>query len=130
MTRGTKKKISTRSEEYIINKKHLGEEPTFNKPLTRIDYINALNWYNYMCSTSDAREYIITYLKNNGKIEDAKRIKGVSDTWIPNTVAWVCRLISRGFVLPVEPSGYIESRIRETLKRVTEVKEEIGRAHV
>ena len=124
MARGTKKKISTRSEEYIINKKHLGEEPTFTKPLTRIDYANALNWYNYMCNSSDAREYITTYLKNIGRPEDAKRLKAVSDTWIPNTVAWVCRLITRGYVLPVEPSGFIDGRIRETLDRATEVKED------
>lgn len=122
MARGTK--IKTRSEEYIVNKKHLGDEPIFTKPLTNIEYASALNWYNYMCNSSDAREYINTYLKNLGRVEDVKRLKGVSDIWIPTTLAWTCRLISRGCKLPIEPSGYIEQRIRETLDRAVEVKEE------
>lgn len=124
MARGTTKKKNTRSEEYIINKKHLGEEPTFTKPLSKVEYTQALNWYNYMCTTSDAREYITTYLKNMGRVEDAKRLKRVSDTWIPTTIGWVCRLVTRGFVLPVEPSGYIEERIRDVLKRRVEAETE------
>lgn len=115
---------STRSEQYIINKKHLGDEPVFTKPLSKMDYINALNWYNYMCTNSEAKDYIVTYLKNLGRINDAKKIKSVPDSLIPTTVAWVCRLLSRGFTLPIDTQDYINDRIKETYKYVQETKEE------
>jgi hypothetical protein len=115
---------TTRSEQYIINKKHLGDEPVFTKPLTKLDYMGALNWYNYMCTNSEAKEYIVDYLKNMGRVADAKKIKSVPDSLIPTTVAWVCRLLSRGFTLPTDTQDYINDRIKETYKYIQEPKEE------
>jgi len=114
----------TKSEAYIVNKKHLGDEPNFTKPLSKTDYINALNWYNYMCTNSEAKEYIVTYLKNLGRVDDAKKIKSVPDSLIPTTVAWVCRLLSRGAKLPTDTQDYINDRIKDTYKYVQETKEE------
>ena len=114
----------TKSEAYIVNKKHLGDEPVFTQPLTRIEYMEALNWYNYMCSNSEAKEYIITYLKNLGRVADAKKIKSVPDSLIPTTVAWVCRLLSRGFKLPTDTQDYINERIKDSYKYIQEAKEE------
>jgi hypothetical protein len=115
---------TTRSEQYIINKKHLGDEPIFTKPLTKVDYIYALNWYNYMCTNTEAKEYIIDYLKNLGRVNDAKKIKSVPDSLIPTTVAWVCRLLARGCKLPTETQDYINDRIKQTYKYIQEPKEE------
>lgn len=119
-----KPKTTTRTEQYVINKKYLGDEPTFTKPLTKIDYINALNWYSYMCDVGDAKEYISEYLTNLGRINDAKRIKSIPDLWIPTTVAWICRLLTKGFKLPTECSGYIGERIGVILNYSVEEKEE------
>lgn len=118
------KTTTTRTEQYVINKKYLGDEPTFTKPLTKIDYINALNWYSYMCDVGDAKEYISEYLTNLGRINDAKRIKSIPDLWIPTTVAWICRLLTKGFKLPTECSGYIGERIGVILNYSVEEKEE------
>ena len=114
----------TRSEAYLVNKKYMGDEPIFTKPLTKIEYMNALNWYNAMCTSSEAKEYIVTYLKNLGRVNDAKKIKSVPDSLIPTTVAWVCRLISRGVTLPTDTQDYINDRIKDTYKYVQEPKEE------
>ena len=86
---------TTKSEEYIINKKYLGDEPVFTKKLSQVDFINALNWYGYMCNTDDAREYIMDYMKANGYANDAKRIKSIPDLYINLTLAWICRLLQR-----------------------------------
>lgn len=110
----------TKSEAYIVNKKHLGDEPIFTKPLTQLDYMNALNWYNYMCSSSEAKEYIITYLKNLGRINDVKKIKSVPDNLVPTTVAWICRLLSKGYKLPTDTKEYIEERIKDSYKYIKE----------
>lgn len=115
---------TTNTEQYVINKKYLGDEPVYTKPLTKLDYIQALNWYSYMCDVSDAKEYVSEYLNNLGRVNDGKRIKTVPDLWFPTTVAWVCRLITRGFVLPVECSGYIEDRLGVVLNFSDEEKTE------
>ena len=115
---------TTRSEQYIINKKHLGDEPTFTNPLTKLQYMDALNWYNYMCTNSEAKEYIITYLKNLGRVAEAKKFKSVPDSLVPTTVAWVCRLLSKGYKLPTDTTEYINDRIKESYKYVQEPKEE------
>ena len=124
--RKQKKAKITRNESYLVNLKYLGEEPTFTKPLTTSDYSRALNWYNYMCDNNDAREYIETYLKQNNRNAEAKQLKRVSDTWLPTTVAWVCRMLSKGYQLPDSAKPYVEQRLKQTLARATkeEPKEE------
>lgn len=116
----------SRSESYLVNLKYMGDEPVFTKPLTEGEYGRALNWYNCMCDNSDAREYIETYLKENNRHAEAKKLKRVSDTWLPTTVAWVCRMLSKGYKLPASSKTFIEQRLTETLARVSkdEPKEE------
>jgi hypothetical protein len=114
----------TKSEAYLVNKKYMGDEPVYTKPLTKLEYALALNWYNAMCSNSEAKEFIVTYLKNLGRVDDAKKIKSVPDSLIPTTVAWVCRLLSRGAKLPTDTQDYINDRIKDTYKYVQETKEE------
>jgi hypothetical protein len=117
-----KKARVTRSEAYLVNLKYMGDEPVFTKPLTQTEYVRALNWYNSMCDTNDAREYIETYLKNTNRAELVKQLKRVPDTWVPSTVAWVCRLLSKGYTLPSDSAKYVEDRLKEVLLKA--VKEE------
>ena len=114
----------TKSEAYIVNKKHLGDEPVFTKALTQLDYMTALNWYNYMCTNTEAKEYIITYLKNLGRVEEAKKFKSVPDSLVPTTVAWICRLLSKGYKLPTDTKEYINSRINDSYKYIKETEED------
>lgn len=114
----------TKSEAYIVNKKHLGDEPIFTNALTQLDYMTALNWYNYMCTNIEAKEYIITYLKNLGRVEEAKKFKSVPDSLVPTTVAWICRLLSKGYKLPTDTQEYVNSRIKESYKYIKETVEE------
>ena len=85
-----KKQKTTRvskSESYLVNLKYLGEEPSFGKMLTQSEYLTALNWYNYMCETKDAREYIETYLKNTNRLAELKKFKQVPDNMVNKTSA-------------------------------------------
>jgi hypothetical protein len=109
----------TRSEAYLVNLKYLGDEPTFTKPLTQAEYGKALSWYNYMCTNSEAREYLTDYLKANGFASHAKELKRVPDTWIPSTAAWAARLIMRGYMLPDNgvTTSFIDEQIKEALTR-------------
>lgn len=105
----------TRSEEYIINSKYLGEEPSFpnNSALTTIEYVKALNWYNYMCTTNDAREYLNDYFLAENRHDDIKKLNRVSDTWLSNTLGWIARLLSQGVNLPIETITFFNKKIKE-----------------
>lgn len=114
----TKKKARvTKSETYLVNYKYLGDEPTLKDNFTQTQYASALTWYNYMCSTNDAREYIETYLKNSNRIAEVKRIKSIPDTWVPTTAAWVCRIISRGTKLPQQSIDFVEKALKHSLSK-------------
>ena len=55
-----KKSRVSRTEEYMVNLKYLGDEPRYNgETLTDLQLSTAYTWYSYMCSASDARGYII-----------------------------------------------------------------------
>jgi len=118
----TKPRVS-RTEAYLINSKYLGDEPEFKDPLTDTQYGKALTWYNYMCTNDDAREYITTYLTQMGRQQEAKKLRLVSDAWLPVTVGWVCRLLTRNCILPTNAEDFIDKRLQETLARV-EVKDD------
>lgn len=124
----TKKKIrTTKTETYLINQKYLGDEPSFKNEYTLAEYARALNWYNSMCTISDAREYIETYFKNVGRDKDLKKFKTVSDAWVPITAAWICRLINRGVKISDSSKKYLENKLNETISKhsSSEKKEEI-----
>jgi hypothetical protein len=110
----------TRSETYLVNKKWLGEEPVFTKPVTNVEFIKALSWYNSMCTNDEAREYMDTYLMNLGRNAELKVLKRVSDTWFPNSAAWAARMISKGYQLPETTKQYIDTKLKEVYARATE----------
>ena len=83
----------SRSEQYIVNRKYLGDEPLM---VGEINISQCFTWYNYMCNANDARDYLKEYFKNTGKPELAKKLSRISDNDIPLTAAWIARMISRG----------------------------------
>jgi len=102
----------TRSEQYLVNVKYLGDEPT----ATQIgnSTIRSLNWYNAMCSKEEAREYMASYLAAHNRKEDLQRLKKVSDTWLPLTACWLSRM---SLAVPmVAQANNWDSQINEFLK--------------
>jgi hypothetical protein len=122
----TKKKVrTTKTETYLINHKYLGDEPIFKPQFSEAEYARALNWYNSMSTVNEAREYIETYLKNVGRVEEAKKFKSVSDTWIPLTAAWIARMIGRGIKVSDKSKQYMENKFLETLSLRCSVSEKV-----
>lgn len=120
----TKKPVSTsRAASSIFDMKHVGPEPVFNVPLlTSSDCGRAFNWYNYMCTSSDAREYIETWLKKEGRLAELKLLKSVSDVWVSTTCGWICRLRNRGYEIPEVTSNFFEKAFADSLKKATVTK--------
>lgn len=126
-----KKNKITKDQNYLINVKYIGPEPEFVGEYSKSDLIKALNWYNYMSNTNEAKDYINGYLKSFDRNQEIKKFKGVPDNFIPLTAAWFIRISNRGYVLTEKDILYIEKKIKEALSRVKkssvkEVKESVS----
>ena len=112
----TKKVRAGKIAQQLADMKHMGAEPEVaNKYRLNLDLIRVLNWYNYMCSRTNAREYIETYLKSRGRHADLRALKRVPDAWINLQAGWYARIISRG---GLDFEQVFEHRFAETLLKV------------
>ena len=80
----------TRSEQYLVNVKYLGDEPTAAQIANST--MRSINWYNAMCSKEEAREYMASYLAAHNRLADVRRLEKVSDTWLPLSACWLSRM--------------------------------------
>ena len=106
--------------------KHTGLEPEWKEQpddenrfssLTR-----AFSWYNYHYSKKDAKEMIANYLDHNDRKKDAKLIRGIPDSQIRITPAWVCRMNLMGLQLKEHEQTILHEQITEMLKAKQEIK--------
>lgn len=107
----------SRSEQYIVNRKYLGDEPLM---VEGISLNQCFTWYNYMCNANDARDYLKEYFKNTGKPELAKKLSRISDTDIPLTAAWIARMISRGHKPEGTTMQFFSSKILNMWDKIKE----------
>jgi hypothetical protein len=99
--------------------KFMGHEPTWDvqpRPELRTGLMSAaFTWYNYFYNKKDARDMIVAYLEHNGRKADIKRLRGVSDSTIRLTTAWLCRMTMVGLELTEEESAKLVILLEETL---------------
>lgn len=115
-----KRTSSSKTAEYIFNLKYMGDEPHFS-PLVEVtdaEYLNALLWYNTMCSRDSARKYTETYLKKQGRLNDCSKLKQVPDVWFPSHIGWIARLAMRDTKLKQRTFDAFESRLQDAFSRI------------
>ena len=95
--------------------KYTGLEPTWRVQPTddRTSQLSAaFSWYNYFYGKKDAREMLVAYLEHNGRKADVRALKGVPDSAVRLTTAWLCRMSMVGLELTdteqARLGGYIE----------------------
>jgi hypothetical protein len=109
---------TAKTETYLVNKKYLGDEPVDTGSVLSIgQYGQALNWYNYMCTVEDAREYLVEYLNSKDRLTDIKMLNRVDDNWIITSTAWIARMHMRGIKLPEHD---VDAKIDEKLSKILE----------
>lgn len=123
-----KKQKKTRSEVYIVNQKYLGDEPVY-KPgqiLSDSERIRAYTWYGSMAELSEAREWLGDFLKKDGRLEDARRLKTVPDNLFPLTAAWIARMSQRGVQFSTYTYDFLDDKIAEAFngRQIEEKKED------
>ena len=116
-----KKPRVTRSEAYLVNVKYMGEEPELKGLITDSQLGKALNWYNAMTTVTECKEYTRDYLKSIKRDSEAKQIMKVSDQLFPSTIGSLSRLMSRGCTLPDSSMVFFETKLKNSLARVTEI---------
>ena len=110
--------------------KYVGFEPEWKfqpTPENRISaFANAFQWYNYHYGKKDAKDMLCHYLEHNHRPKDAKLMRGIPDSQIRVTPAWVCRMTLLGLELNEHEQCIIDEQISAMLK----TKQEIKRAQV
>jgi len=111
----TKKVRPSKAAQYLADTKHMGDEPDVRgRSLEGMELLTAFNWYNYMCSRTDAREYVETYLKATGRQGDLRELRRVPDAWVNLQAGWLARMVSRGGLVD---RALLDRRIGEMLSR-------------
>jgi hypothetical protein len=108
--------------------KFMGQEPTWEvqpRPELRTGLMSAaFTWYNYFYNKKDARDMIVSYLEQHGRRADIKRLRGVSDSTIVLTAAWLCRMSAVGLELTDSESAKLQLLLEQTMgSRPQEVAE-------
>jgi len=114
-TRTAVKPLNPRSPDT----KYTGLEPTWRVQPTddRTSQLSAaFSWYNYFYGKKDAREMLVAYLEHNGRKSDVRALKGVPDSAIRLTTAWLCRMSMVGLELTDSEQVRLEGYIQEILK--------------
>ena len=107
----------------LEDEKYMGSEPMLEEGCTDSDLGKAFNWYNYVCDNSQAKDFVIEYLKKNKY--DKEDIKKANRAKFNNSTGWMCRILTNGGFLP---EGYVErlqDTIKNTLSKVQIVVEEV-----
>jgi hypothetical protein len=106
--------------------KYVGFEPEWRiqpDETNRISaFANAFQWYNYHYGKKDAKDMIAMYLEINHRKADAKLIRGIPDSQIRVTPAWVCRMSVMGLMLNEHEQCVLDEQISLMLKTKQEIK--------
>ena len=107
--------------------KYVGHEPDWRFQPTEENRISAFSkafaWYNYHYGKRDAKDMLCQYLEINHRSKDAKTMRGIPDSQIRLTPAWVCRMTLMGLQLNEHEQCIIDEQIANMLK----VKQEVRR---
>jgi uncharacterized protein (DUF433 family) len=114
--------------------KYVGHEPDWKFQPTEEIRISAFSkafaWYNYHYGKKDAKDMLCQYLDVNHRPKDAKLMRGIPDSQIRLTPAWVCRMTLMGLQLNEHEQCIIDEQIANMLKIKQEVKKVINEAEV
>jgi hypothetical protein len=105
--------------------KYTGLEPAWKLVLTDGDrtsaILKAFAWYNYHYGKKDAKDMIAHWLEHNDRPRDAKLIRGIPDSQIRSTTAWVCRMNLIGLALSEHELSVIDTQISDMMRIKQEV---------
>jgi hypothetical protein len=109
--------------------KFMGLEPDWNNmPMAgRISALSkAFAWYNYFYGKKDARDMIVNYLESHGRKADVRTLRGIPDSSIRTTTAWLCRMTQVGLVLTPDEQVKLDQMLAEILTAKQQAQTEVA----
>lgn len=92
--------------------KHYGDEPILVGEATDSQLVGAFNWYNYMYDVSQAKKWVLEYLKKEKRSADLiAKIRSAPDWKTSTTAGWVARMLMNGTIFPEAYIKRFEERI-------------------
>lgn len=107
----------------------MGTEPTWaiqpeDNRVSRLS--KAFSWYNYFYGKKDARDMIVNYLETHGRKDDVRLLRGLPDSAIRLTTAWLCRMSMVGLALSDAEQIKLDNYLLEILgEKQQETKAEV-----
>lgn len=85
-----------------MNRKNYGDEPEYGFiPLTLKEAARAFNWYSLNCDRKQARQFVVEWLEDNNRREDASVVRKLTDSRAKAAMAtgcWIARMWTRGAI--------------------------------
>jgi hypothetical protein len=109
--------------------KFMGHEPDWHDaPMAgRISSMSkAFAWYNYFYGKKDARDMIVSYLEAHGRKADVRTLRGVPDSAIRATTAWLCRMTQVGLELTPDEQAKLDAMLTEILTAKQSAQAEVS----
>lgn len=101
--------------------KYTGSEPQWTTQPGQENRISrlteAFSWYNYHYGKKDARDMLLAWFEHRGRKADVKSLRGVADSDINLTAAWLCRMSMVGLELSTDETAQLESRLQHMLNQ-------------
>lgn len=96
-----------------------GDEPDITSNSTKIDMINVYNWYNYICTTEESKQFVLDYLNSKNAKKLVKLVEQIDPLKLRH-IGWNLRIKYRGCELP----KWAEDSTFESLQKLTKEQEQ------
>lgn len=115
ITQKIKKKPISNRRNASLDSKYMGDEPILEELTGRRDprLTEVLNWYNYMYDASKAKQWLLQYLKIEGRADLSKIVRDIPDKLVSTTPGWIAKMALNGTKLAAENKEWIVTRIEE-----------------
>ena len=114
-----KPKQISRSAIKSIDDKAYGSEPVVITGISQ-----ALNWYNYMSSDDQSRDWFFTYVKRNYTKNDISLLRKLPKWRISKTLGNIARILLNGNQLEQKSLDYFDNSVKDLLKLASQIVEE------
>jgi hypothetical protein len=114
-----KPKQISRTTIKSIDDKAYGSEPVV---ITKLG--DALNWYNYMASDDQSRDWFFTYVKKNYSKNDIALLRRLPKWKISKTLGNVARILLNGNTLPQSNMDYFNDSVKALLVEASAIRDE------
>lgn len=116
----------TADVKYTGNEPEWTAQPTADRRNGAL--ISAFAWYNYHCSTREARDIMVDWLQRQERLDDSRGFARVPDSAVNATLAWLVRCNLRGLELTQDETDRINTYVSHSVHATQQVQRVVEQA--